>query len=47
MAIYPKASVPDGTIIEKMFRRIKMYPNKQIAVEFINGKEFERKASAV
>ena len=47
MAIYPKASVPDGTIIEKMFRRIKMYPNKQIAVEFINGKEFERKASVV
>ena len=47
MAIYPKKANVDGEVIEKIVRKIRMYPNKQLAIEFINGKEFERKASVV
>ena len=47
MAIYPKKANVDGEVIEKIVRKIRMYPNKQLAIEFINGKDFERKASVV
>lgn len=42
MAMYPKKAVADGETIGKVIRRIKIYPSKQLTVELINGKEFEK-----
>lgn len=42
MAIYPKQEMPDGNIMEKVIRRILMYPNRRLKIELLNGKEFER-----
>ena len=42
MAIYPKQEMPDGNTMEKVIRKIQMYPNRRLNIELINGKEFER-----
>lgn len=43
LAIYPKKVMADGKTIEKIVRKIKILPNKEICIELINGKEFERR----
>lgn len=43
LALYPKSIIADGNVIEKVIKRIRIHPNKEIVVEFINGKEIERR----
>lgn len=43
MALYAKKPVADSNTIEKVIRKIRIFPNKDIAVELINGKVLEAK----
>lgn len=42
MAVYSKQEMPDGKIIGKVVRKIKMYPDKEIEIELINGKKIRK-----
>lgn len=42
LAIYPQKDTVDGNVVSKIISGIKMYPDKHISVQLINGKEFER-----
>lgn len=42
LAIYPKAETVDGKMIDKIVKTIQITPDKQICIELVNGKRFER-----
>lgn len=47
LAIFPKKESVDGNVVSKIVNSIKMYPDKHIRVQLINGKEFERPENLV
>lgn len=47
LAIYPQKDTVDGNVVSKIISGIKMYPDKHIRVQLINGKEFERTQNLV
>lgn len=47
LAIFPKTEIVDGNVVSKIIQGIKMYPDKHIWVQLINGKEFERTENLV
>lgn len=47
LAIFPKKESVDGNVVSKIVNSIKMYHDKHIRVQLINGKEFERPENLV
>lgn len=47
LAIFPQKEGVDGNVVSKIISVIKMYPDKHIRVQLINGKEFERPENLV
>lgn len=47
MAVYAEKTEADGRIIGKIVHKIRIYPNRELVVELINGKELKRNVNAV
>ncbi len=47
LAIFPQKESVDGNVVSKIISVIKMYPDKHVRVQLINGKEFERPENLV